>query len=87
VFQHSADLSEGFPTTKLGDACETSDECLVATNNTECYGKVCVCKLGFSRFGNLCKPGTFCLTVYIQDIGDVIFFPFSIMAPWPVLLR
>jgi hypothetical protein len=61
LFQHPAELSKESPTIKLGDPCETPNECLAATNNSDCYGKVCVCQLGYSNFGGVCQPGKFCL--------------------------
>jgi hypothetical protein len=59
--QLPADLSEETRAVNLTFACETSDECLAATNNSECFGKICVCKTGYSDFGYICEPGKFWL--------------------------
>jgi hypothetical protein len=56
-FQRPADLSTDFRAVNLTGACETSDECSAATDNSECFGKVCVCKPGYSEFANSCRPG------------------------------
>lgn len=67
--QSPAELNTEFPSVNLTEippvnltgACETSDECLAATNNSECFGKVCVCQPGYSHFGDSCQPGKFWL--------------------------
>lgn len=56
---YSSEIDSESPKTKLGDACETSDECVTTTNHTECYGNICVCELGYSNFAGVCKPGKF----------------------------
>jgi hypothetical protein len=61
-FQSPADFSTEFAAVNLTEACETSDECLAATNNSECFGKVCVCQPRYSNFGGSCRPdlGEYC---------------------------
>jgi len=59
--QSPADLSTEFAAVNLTGACESSGECLAATNNSECFGKVCVCQTGYSDFGGSCRPGKFWL--------------------------
>jgi len=72
-FQSPADLSTEFRAVNLSEACETSDECSAATDNSECFGKVCVCKPRYSEFGDSCRPdlGEFCSKAdnvsYIQN--------------------
>lgn len=53
-----ADLSTEFPAVNLTGTCETSEECLAATNHSECFGNVCVCELGYSDYQNSgsCRP-------------------------------
>jgi len=60
-FQIPADLSTEFQAVNLTEACKTSEECLAATSNSECFGKVCVCQPGYSNFGGSCRPGKFWL--------------------------
>jgi len=55
-FQIPADLSTEFQAVNLTEACKTSEECLAATSNSECFGKVCVCQPGYSNFGGSCRP-------------------------------
>jgi hypothetical protein len=62
MFQHPEDLSTEFLAVNLTGACSTSEECLAATNNSECFGNVCVCQPGYSDFdGQSCRLGKFWL--------------------------
>lgn len=54
--QSPADFNTEFAAVNLTGACETSGECSAATQNSECFGKVCVCETGYSDFGGSCRP-------------------------------
>ncbi|XP_069679083.1 prion-like-(Q/N-rich) domain-bearing protein 25 [Periplaneta americana] len=52
----NAKVDQAASTNALGGVCTTSEECSSDLPNSECFGGICVCELGYSDYNSECKP-------------------------------